>query len=105
MLNSVVLMGRITRDLEIKESTTKAKYVRFTIAIDRPRDKNGDTIADFIECVAWDKRAEFICNYFGKGRMICLTGQLRVDNYKDRQGNSKQANYVLVQQVSFTGEK
>lgn len=105
MLNRVILMGRITRDLELKTTAQGTSVLTFTVAVDRNYVRQGEERqADFITCVAWRQQAEFINNYFGKGRMIAIEGNLRTRNYEDKNGVKHYVTEVYVDQVSFTGE-
>lgn len=102
MLNRVILMGRITKDLEIRQSQSGTAVLRFTVAVDRPQ-KNGEKSADFINCVAFGQTAEFIGRYFGKGRMIALEGNIKTGRY-EKEGITFYTQDVWVDNVSFTGE-
>ena len=105
MLNRVILMGRITQDLELKQTQSGISVLSFTIAVDRGYAKQGeDKQTDFINCVAWHQRAEFINNYFGKGRMIAIEGNLQTRTYDDKNGVKHYVTEVIVDNVSFTGE-
>ena len=105
MLNRVILMGRITRDLELKQTPSGVPTLSFTVAVDRNFQKQGEERqADFISCVAWRQQAEFISRYFGKGRMIALEGALRTRSYEDKNGTKHFVTEVYVDSVSFTGE-
>lgn len=104
-LNNVVLMGRITKDIEIRKAGDH-KVTNFTVAVDRPFvDEDGDRQADFIRCVAWNGTAEFIGKYFGKGALIALTGWIQTGSYEDEDGKTVFTTDVVVNSVSFTGEK
>lgn len=106
MLNRVILMGRITQDLEVKQTPAGVSALTFNIAVDRNfKNQNGEYDADFITCVAWRNTAEFIGRYFGKGRMIALEGQLRSRVYEDKNGTKHYVTEVFVDSASFTGEK
>ena len=106
MVNNVVLMGRIANDLEVKVTSSGIAVLSFNIAIERPYSKNDEEKkADFITCVAWKQRASFIEKYFGKGKMIAVTGALRSRTYDDKDGIRHYVTEVLVDSVSFTGEK
>jgi single-strand binding protein len=106
MLNRVILMGRITQDLELKQTTGGTSVLSFSVAVDRNFVKQGEERqTDFINCVAWRQQAEFISKYFGKGRMIALEGNLRTRTYDDRNGTKHYVTEVFVDSVSFTGEK
>lgn len=106
MLNRVILMGRITQDLELKSTASGVAVLTFTIAIDRSFVKQGEERqTDFITCVAWRNQAEFISRYFSKGRMIAIEGNLRSRTYDDKNGTKHYVTEVYVDSVSFTGEK
>lgn len=106
MLNRVILMGRITQDLEMKQTPSGNNVLSFNIAVERNYAKQGEEReTDFITCVAWNQRAEFINNYFSKGRMIAIEGQLRTRTYDDKNGSRHYVTEVYVDNVSFTGEK
>lgn len=104
-MNAIILMGRITKELELKATQTGTQYVQFNIAVDRPVAKGADKQTDFIACVAFNKTAEMICKWFGKGRLIAIEGRLQVDSYTDDYGNNKTFSKVVVNRVHFTGEK
>jgi single-strand DNA-binding protein len=106
MLNRVILMGRITQDLEVRQTPNGVSTLTFNVAVERNfKDQNGQYQADFITCVAWRQQAEFIGRYFGKGRMIALEGNLRTRTYEDKNGSRHYVTEVYVDSVSFTGEK
>ena len=106
MLNKVILMGRLTADPELKQTTGGVSVVSFSIACDRNfADKSGNRACDFINIVAWRGTAEFICKYFGKGRMIALEGSIQTRNYEDKQGNKRTAFEVVADQVYFADSK
>ena len=102
-LNKAILMGRITHDLEIKTTPSGSSVLSFTIAVDR-FSKSEEKQTDFINCVAWNKTAEFIGRYFGKGRMIAVTGNLRTRSYDDKNGTKHYVTEVFVETADFTGE-
>ncbi len=105
MLNRVILMGRITQDLELKSTPSGVSVLSFSVAVERSYARQGeDRQADFINCVAWRQQAEFISKYFGKGRMIALEGNLRTRTYDDKNGTKHYVTEVYVDSVSFTGE-
>lgn len=105
MLNRVILMGRITHDLELKTTPNGTSVLSFSIAVERSYAKQGeDRQTDFINCVAWRQQAEFISKYFGKGRMIALEGSLRTRTYDDKNGVKHYVTEVYADNVSFTGE-
>lgn len=105
MLNRVILMGRITHDLELKQIPNGTSVLSFSIAVERNYAKQGEERqTDFINCVAWRQQAEFISKYFSKGRMIAIEGNLRTRSYDDKNGVKHNVVEVFVDGVSFTGE-
>lgn len=103
-INNATIMGRITADIELRQAGEHT-VTAFSVAVDRPyTDEDGERQADFIRCVAWNGTAEFIGKYFGKGRMIALTGWLQSGSYEDKNGSTHYTTDLVVQQVSFTGE-
>ena len=95
-----ILLGRITQNLELKQTPNGIAVLTFTVAVDKGEDRQ----TDFINCVAWRQQAEFINRYFGKGRMIALEGNLRTRTYDDKNGTKHYVTEVFVDSVSFTGE-
>ena len=105
MLNRVILMGRITQDLEVRQTPNGQAVLSFSVAVQRNyKDQSGQYPTDFIDCVAWGQQAEFISRYFGKGRMIAIEGNLRTRSYDDKNGVKHNVTEVFVDSVSFTGE-
>lgn len=102
-LNKAILMGRITHDLEMKQTQSGTAVLSFSIAVDR-YSKDEEKAADFISCVAWNKTAEFIAKYFSKGRMIAITGTLHSRTYDDKNGSKHYVTEVFVDSADFTGE-
>ncbi|MBR1561965.1 MAG: single-stranded DNA-binding protein [Ruminococcus sp.] len=106
MLNRVILMGRITQDLELRQTPNGVSTLNFNVAVDRNYSgQDGQRQADFITCVAWRQQAEFISRYFAKGRMIAIEGNLRTRTYDDKNGSRHYVTEVYVDSVSFTGER
>lgn len=107
MLNKVILMGRLTRDPEFRQTTAGAPVCNFSLAINRQfaNKQTGERETDFVDCDAWRSTAEFICRYFSKGQMILVEGQLRNNNYTDNNGVKHYAMRVLVDNVSFCESK
>ena len=103
-INRVLLLGRITKDLEIRQSQSGTAVLRFTVAVDRPQ-KNGEKSADFINCIAFGQTAEFISRYFGKGRMIAIEGNIKTGSYQNKNGETVYTTDVIVERTSFTGEQ
>ena len=105
MLNKVIIMGRITHDLEVKYTPSGIQYLTFSVAVQRNFAKQGEERqTDFISCVAWRQQAEFIAKYFDKGRMICIEGALRTRTYDDKNGTKHYVTEVFVNGANFTGE-
>ena len=106
MLNVIAIMGRLARDPELRQTTTGKNVASFTLAVDRGRkDENGQNQTDWLNVVAWEKTAEFVCRYFSKGNLIAVTGRLQSRSYQDKNGNNRTAVEVLASQVSFCGKK
>lgn len=106
MLNTVALMGRLTRDPEPKTTGSGVSVTSFTLAIDRSYTKQGEKRqADFIDVVAWRSTADFICKYFRKGHLIAVQGFLQTRTYTDKDGNKRKVTEVVVEKVSFAESK
>jgi single-strand DNA-binding protein len=103
MLNKVILIGRLTADVELSQTPTGINYCRFTIAINRPFRKDAEKQADFIGVTAWRATAEFISKYFSKGSAIIVEGSLRNNDYTDKDGIKHYSMEVLASNVSFGG--
>ena len=106
MINNVVLMGRLTAAPELKTTQSGISTVRFSVAVERRYNKQGDERqTDFIDCVAWRQTAEFVSKYFNKGSMIAVIGSIQTRSYEDKNGNKRKAVEVQVDNVSFCGSK
>ena len=106
MINNVTLMGRLTADPELRTTTTGRNVTSFSIAVDRSFARAGeDRQTDFINIVAWQQQADFVCRYFKKGSMIALTGSLQTRSYEDKSGNKRTAYEVVAREFSFCGSK
>lgn len=103
--NKVILGGRLTADPESKMTQTGTPVVTFSIAVNRRGTKEGQQQSDFITCVAWRERAEFICKYFGKGSSICVVGSLQTRKWQDKDGNNRVSTEVNVDEVEFVDSK
>jgi len=103
MLNKVILMGRLTRDPEFRQTPSGVAVCRFSIAINRQfaNKQTGERETDFVDCIAWRNTAEFVSRYFNKGNMILVEGSLRNDNYTDNNGVKHYRMNVSVDNVSF----
>ena len=96
-MNSVILMGRLVRDVELKQTSTGKTYCRFSLAVKKEFAKDG---ADFINCVAWDKRAEILANYLSKGQRILIQGRLNTSSY-EANGETRYSTDVIVDKITF----
>ena len=107
MLNHIVLMGRLTRDPELRRTGSGTAVASFTIAVDRDfADKqSGEKETDFIECVAWRGTGEFVSKYFTKGRMIVVSGRLQVRKWKNKDGENRYTTEVVADNVYFGDSK
>ncbi|MDR0446680.1 MAG: single-stranded DNA-binding protein [Oscillospiraceae bacterium] len=106
-MNQVVLMGRLTRDPELRHTQTGTPVASFTIAVDRgfaPRD-GGERQTDFIDIVAWRQTAEFVVKYFVKGQLVAVSGRLQIRDWTDKDGNKRRNAEVIAENVYFTGDK
>ena len=104
MLNKVILMGRLTADPELHQTTqNNIPVASFSIAVDRDYKANGEKETDFIDVVAWRHNAEFVNQYFKKGQMICVAGSMQTRKYQDREGKNRKAVEVVADNVYFAG--
>lgn len=106
-MNRVILLGRLVRNPELKytQAAEPIGVCRFTVAVNRPNAKDGDVTADFINCIAFRKRAENINRYFCKGSRIGIQGRLQVSSYTDQQGNKRYSTDVIVDDFEFVDTK
>ena len=107
MLNHITIMGRLTRDPEMRATQSGVAVASFTLAVDRDfsgRD-GGEKQTDFIDCTAWRHTAEFVSKYFSKGRMAVVSGRLQIDNYTDNDGNKRKAAKVIADNIYFGDSK
>lgn len=106
-MNKVILMGRLTRDPEIRYSqgATTTAVARFSIAVDRRFKREGEPDADFFNCTAFGKQAEFIERYIFKGTKIVLTGRVQNNNYTNKDGQMVYGTVVMVEEVEFAESK
>lgn len=105
MLNTAILMGRLTADPELKTTNNGISVVSFCVAVDRRYQKDGEKQTDFLGVTAWRQTAEFICKYFRKGQMIAVQGSIQTRNYEDKNGNKRTAVEIVAENVSFCGSK
>ena len=104
-LNKVVLIGNLTADPEVKQTQSGISVVSFTIAINRRVKKEGQPDADFVSVVAWRKTAEFVGQYFKKGKPILVCGSIQSRSYTDNQGNKRYVTEVVADEVGFVESK
>lgn len=104
-LNKVVLAGRLTADIELKQTTSGVSVASFNIAINRRKTADREPETDFITCQAWRGTADFIAKYFKKGSAICVTGSIQTRSWTDKQGNKRYATEVVVDDVMFVDSK
>jgi single-strand DNA-binding protein len=101
MLNRVILIGRLTKDPELRYTPNGVAVARFTLAVDRRQVKDREKEADFIDIVVWQKQAENCANYIGKGRLVAVEGRLQIRSYDDNQGIRRKAAEVIAENVRF----
>ena len=107
MLNHVTLMGRLTRDPELRRTGSGIAVASFTLAVDRdfaPKD-GGDRETDFVDCVAWRQTGEFVSKYFTKGRMAVVSGRLQIRSWTDKDGNKRRSAEIVADNVYFGDSK
>ena len=106
MLNKVILIGRFTRDPELRSTPQGTSTCSFSLAVDRNyQSAGGERQTDFINCVAWRQTAEFISKYFQKGNLICVEGSIQTRSWKDNDGNNRYATDVVVDRTYFVESK
>ena len=107
MLNRIILMGRLTRDPELRQTQSGASVANFSLAVDRDfKDKQtGEKTTDFIDIVAWRSSAEFVSRFFTKGRMAVVEGRLQMRDWTDKDGNKRVAAEVVADNVYFGDSK
>lgn len=105
MLNVITVMGRITKDIELRRTGAGIAVASFTIACDRDFNPNGQKETDFIDIVAWRGTAEFIEQKFSKGKMIVVSGRLQNRKWEDKNGNKRTSAEIVAQDVYFADSK
>ena len=100
-MNTVVLVGRLTRDVELRTITSGTAVANFTLAVDRRQSKDREKETDFIDVVVWGKLAETCAQYIGKGRLVAVSGRLQIRPYQDKEGNRRKAAEVVADSVRF----
>ncbi|MCR4720564.1 MAG: single-stranded DNA-binding protein [Lachnospiraceae bacterium] len=104
-MNKVILMGRLTRDPEVRYGDSQKAVARFGIAVDRRFAKEGDTSADFFNCTAFGKQAEFVEKYLKKGTKMLVTGRIQNDNYTNKEGQTVYSVQIIVDELEFAESK
>ena len=106
MLNKIIIMGRLTRDPELRRTGSGTAVTSFSLACDRDfKSQSGDKETDFIEVVAWKNTAEFVSKYFSKGRMAVVEGRLQIRDWTDKSGNKRTTAEVVADNVYFADSK
>ena len=106
MLNHIVLMGRLTRDPELRQTGSGISVASFTIAVDRDYAAQGaEKETDFVDIVAWRGTADFVSKYFAKGRMAVVSGRLQIRNWQDKEGNKRRSAEVVADNIYFGESK
>jgi len=107
MLNKIFIMGRLTRDPELRRTQTGTPVTSFSLAVERDfKDKTtGERATDFIDVVAWRSTAEFVSRYFSKGRMAVVEGRLQIRDWTDKEGNKRRSAEVIADSVYFGDSK
>ena len=107
MLNHITIMGRLTRDPELRRTGSGIAVASFSLAVDRDfgKNENGERETDFIDCVAWRQTGEFVSKYFTKGRMAVVSGRLQIRGWTDKDGNKRRTAEVVADNVYFGDSK
>ena len=106
MLNKIIIMGRLTRDPELRRTGSGTAVTSFSLACDRDfKSQSGEKETDFIEVVAWKNTAEFVSKYFSKGRMAVVDGRLQIRDWTDKAGNKRTTAEVVADNVYFADSK
>lgn len=105
MLNKIIIMGRLVRDPELNQTANGIAVCKFTVAVNRPYQKDKEQQADFINVTAWRGTAEFVSKYFSKGKMIIVEGKLQNNDYTDKEGVKHYSMQVVADNVNFGGGK
>ena len=106
MLNHITIMGRLTRDPELRRTGSDLAVTSFCLAVDRDyKPEDGERECDFIDCVAWRQKGEFVSKYFTKGSMAVVEGRLQIRNWTDKDGNKRRTAEVVADNVYFGSTK
>lgn len=105
-MNKVILIGRLTREPELRKTPNNVSVCQFTIAVNRPfQDQNGERQADFINCTAWKAQAENLCKYIKKGALIAVSGNIQTRSYTDQSGATRYVTEVVCENITFLEAK
>lgn len=104
-LNKVVLAGRLTADVELKQTPSGVSVCSFSLAVNRKYSKDGNQQTDFIQCQAWRNTAEFISRYFKKGSALCISGSIEVRSWTDSNNQKRYATEVVADEAMFVDGK
>lgn len=104
-MNKCFITGRIANNLELRSTSTGKSICEFRLATNRPTNRDGERVADFINCRVWGKTAENLTKYQNKGNLIAVIGRMQVDRYEDKEGNTRYSNYVLVEDLEYLERK
>ena len=105
MLNHISIMGRLTKDPELRRTGSGVAVTSFTVAVDRDFGSNGEKETDFIDCVAWRGTGEFVERHFSKGKMIIVAGRLQIRSWTDKDGNKRKNAEIVADNVYFADSK
>lgn len=106
MLNHIVIMGRMTRDPELRRTGSGIAVASFTLAVDRDvNGQSGERETDFLDCVAWRQTGEFVSKYFHKGQMAVVSGRLEIRSWTDKQGNKRKSAEIVAANIYFGDSK
>jgi single-strand DNA-binding protein len=104
-LNKIIIGGRMTADPELKQTQSGVAVVSFNVAVNRRRNKDGQSETDFIRVTAWRGTAEFVSKFFRKGSSVCVSGQLNINKWTDNEGNQRERAEIVADEVFFVDGK
>jgi len=102
-MNSIIIMGRLVKDPIVRHTSNGTTVTNFTVAVDRPVQKDAPKQADFIDCIAWRKTGEFVGNYFNKGKPILVRGRLQSRDWEDKNGIKRRSWEIVCEECEFAG--
>lgn len=105
MLNTITIMGRLTKDVELRRTASGIAVASFTVAVDRDFKNNGEKETDFFDCTAWRGTGEFVERNFSKGKMIVVSGRLQNRRWTDKDGNNRKTDEIVADNVYFGESK